>query len=140
MSDGMLWTRRQCLRALGLSVAGPLAGCSTAVGDSAGPDATNGPACANDVEVTEQSARVELGQVPEVEVRVRNTGSVTLDYELVVVFEQGTSLGIDARTGRDMLTGTLEPDEAVVETATDDASDVRNTDHYELSLSVTCRS
>jgi len=140
MSDGTLWTRRRCLRALGLSLAGPLAGCSTAVGDNAGSDATDGPACADDVEVTEQSARIELGQTPEVQLRVQNTGSVTLDYELVVVFEQGTSLGIDARTGRDILTGTLEPDEAVLKTATDDASDVRNTDHYELSLSVTCRS
>jgi hypothetical protein len=95
--------------ALGLGFAGPLAGCSTAVEGDAGRD---GPACADGFEVTEQSARVGPGQVPEVWLRVRNDGTVTVDYELVVVFEQGTSLGIDARTGRDVLSGDASPSPA----------------------------
>ncbi len=141
MAVRLRWERRQYLRALGVGVAGMLAGCARALGSSDGESGGGTESrCAGALEITEESARIGPGTVPEVRLRLRNAGDVPLEYELLVVFEQGTSIGIDARTGRDVLSGTLAPGETVVETATDDARDIRNTDQYELYPSVACDS
>jgi hypothetical protein len=139
MADDSEWERRRYLRMFGAGVAGSLAGCSRALGSSDGGSGKGaGSACADALEITEQSARIGPGTIPEVQLSLHNAGDVALEYEVLVVFQQGTSLGIDARTGRDVLAGTLDPGETVVETATDDARDVRNTDQYELRPSVAC--
>lgn len=90
--------------------------------------------------MTEGATQIGPGTVPRVDVRLENTGEKPIDYELTVIFQQGTSLGIDARTGRSTLSGTLGPGETVRRTATDDARDIRNTDSYVLSLSLSCPS
>jgi hypothetical protein len=136
-SDETRWSRRRWLATVGAGVSAGLAGC---VGSDAGPTiAVSGEApCADAVAVTEEAARVVTGQRPEVRLRLRNTGDVPVAYEVRVVFLQGTSLGIDARTGRTTLDGTLGPGETTTRVATDDARDVRNTDTYELDVSVAC--
>ena len=139
MADRLRWERRRYLRTLGAGVAGSLAGCSTALGSSDGGSGSGaGSACAETLDITEESIQIGPGNVPEVRLRLHNRGDLQLEYEVLVVFEQGTSLGIDARTGRDVLSGTLDPGETAQETATDDARDIRNTDQYELHPSVDC--
>ena len=141
MVNGTWPERREFLRGLGIAGAGVVAGCSTASGESGEKSREQtDPACADQLDVVEESARLGPGTVPEVRLRLRNTGDAPLQYELLVVFQQGTSLGIDARTGRDRLSGALDPGETAVETATDDARDIRNTGQYELRPSVTCGS
>jgi hypothetical protein len=129
------WSRRRWLELLGVCAATALAGCA----DTGPPVAVTGDAaCADAVTVTEVAVRIRTGTIPRVELGLHNTGAEPVAYEGRVVFIQGTSLGIDTRTGRDAFSGTLAPDERTSVVATDDARDVRNTDAYELFLSVTC--
>ncbi|MFB6297789.1 MAG: hypothetical protein ABEH56_04640 [Salinirussus sp.] len=143
MTDRSGWDRRRCLRVAGAGLAGALAGCAGTASDAGGGrtvEVRDAPSCAEGFTITETSATVGTGTVPEVRLRLRNEGDVPVRYDVLVVFEQGTSLGIDARTGRDSLTGTLEPAAEVVLTATDDATDIERTDNYEVSASVGCAS
>lgn len=134
--------RRRFLQAAGVAVAGGLAGCARS-GAVAEPseelefqsDAT----CADDFEIFEEAAQIELGSRPTVRLRLRNAGESPIGYDITVIFEQGTSLGIPARTGRAELSGALGPGETLVEAATDDASDVENTESYKLNVSLDCR-
>jgi hypothetical protein len=137
MSSRTSLRRRRWLGLLGVGAVTALAGCADT--DSGPPLSVTGDApCADAVTVTEEAARIETGAVPEVRLRIHNTGDEPVTYELRVIFLQGTSLGIDSRTGRQTLSGTLAPGESRLVVATDDARDVRNTDAYELSLSVSC--
>jgi hypothetical protein len=88
--------------------------------------------------VAEEAARIETGRVPKVSLRLENRGDAPLAYEVRVIFTQRTSLGIDARTGRDVVSGRLAPGGTAGVLATDDARDVRNTDAYDVDVSVTC--
>ena len=127
------FSRRRWLSAVAAAVA--TTGC---VGtDDATPTAATGP-CSDAFRLTERRTRLGKGVVPEVELRLENVGDRPISYELLVVFLQGTSLGIDARTGRDRLRGRLAPSETVAVTATDDAADIRNTQRYDLTVTVSC--
>ncbi|MBB6646100.1 hypothetical protein [Halobellus ruber] len=141
MSEEPSLARRRCLRAAGVALAGGLAGCARS-GAVAAPsddlDFRSDAPCADDFEVVEEAARIELGSQPSVRLRFRNTGEVPIRYEVTVIFEQGTSLGIPARTGRDTLSGRLDPGETVVASATDDAADIENTEFYDVSVSLEC--
>lgn len=135
--DAARWNRRRLLGAVGAGATTLLAGCADTDGRSA-VDVTGESPCVDGVTVTEEAVRIATGEVPEVRLRLRNAGSEPVDYEVRVVFLQGTSLGIDARTGRAVVSGTLAPGETTVEVVTDDARDVRNTDTYDLDVSVVC--
>jgi hypothetical protein len=138
MSD---WTlcRRQYLSGVAVGLACATAACSqqqTAGGDT--PTDGNRPPCADGFRVVEESARVESGTVPEVRLRLENAGDSTVAYEIRVIFQQSTSLGIEARTGRDSLSGTVSPGETLQRQATDDSYEIQNTDTYLLETSVRC--
>jgi hypothetical protein len=136
-------SRRRYLAGLSAVLSSVLAGCTgaTRVGEGA-PPTEEPPACAEGVRISEASARIGDGRVPAVTLRVHNAGDAVVEYEVVVIFQQGTSLGIDARTGRDTLSGRVGPGETVTATATatDDAQESRNTDDYELDVSLACSS
>lgn len=133
--------RRRYLRTLCAGLAGASAGCAGRGGTSGRTaGATDDAPCADSFRVTEEATRIGPGTVPRVDIRLENTGEKPIDYELTVIFQQGTSLGIDARTGRNTLSGRLGPGETVRRTATDDARDIRNTDSYVLSVSLSCPS
>lgn len=141
MSDHPGWSRRRWLRVVGAGLAGGVAGCTGRGGtNERSLAATDDVPCADDFRVTAEAARIELGTVPRVRLRLHNTGDVRIEYGITVIFQQGTSLGIDTRTGRTTLSGTLDPGESVRRTATDDARDIQNTGSYELSVSLSCLS
>ena len=127
------FSRRRWLSAVAAVAA--TAGCIGT--DDTAPTTATGP-CSDAFRLTERRTRLGKGVVPEVELRLENVGDRPIGYELLVVFLQGTSLGIDARTGRDRLRGRLTPGETVTVTATDDAPDIRNTQRYELTVTVSC--
>jgi hypothetical protein len=127
------FSRRRWLSAVAAAAA--TAGC---VGtDDATPTTATGP-CSDAFQFSERRTRLGKGVVPEVELQLENAGDRHIGYELLVVFLQGTSLGIDARTGRDRLRGRLAPGETVTVTATDDTVDIRNTQRYDLEATVSC--
>jgi len=141
VSDEPRVGRRQWLRTLGVGIAGVTAGCAGRDGaNDRTAGATDDAPCADNFRITDEATQIGLGTVPRVDIRLENTGEGPIDYELTAIFQQGTSLGIDARTGRSTLSGTLGPGETVHRTATDDARDIRNTDSYVLSVSLSCGS
>ncbi len=135
--------RRGYLRAAGVAIVGGLAGCarSGAVAEPSDErEFQSNAACADDFGIFEESAQIELGSQPTVRLRLRNAGEVPIGYDITVIFEQGTSLGIPARTGRAELSGRVDAGETTVVSATDDASDVENTESYKLNVSLDCLS
>ncbi|MFB6192298.1 MAG: hypothetical protein ABEI11_03135 [Haloarculaceae archaeon] len=130
--------RRRYLLGLAAAASVPTAGCATTAGAGTRTGDDDRPPCAAGFDVTVLDARIGKGTVPELRLRLRNDGESPVAYRLSVVFRQGTSLGIEARTGRDSLSGRLAAGESVEVTATDDAPDVRNTTDYRIDASVTC--
>jgi hypothetical protein len=100
--------------------------------------ASDRPSCADGFRIAERDATIGKGIVPEVRLSLRNDGSEPVAYEIRVIFRQGTSLGIETRTGRDTLVGTIPAGETVTATATDDSLDTRNTTEYVLAVSLSC--
>ncbi|ESS05769.1 MAG: hypothetical protein A07HB70_01898 [uncultured archaeon A07HB70] len=145
------WRRRRVLRGVcGAALAGGLAGCVAAgqgredpaeAGRNAGATVTvsGEPPCADSFRVVEAAARVSTGRVPRVRLRFVNEGDAAVDYEAVVKFRQGTSLGLPEPSGRTTLAGGLAPGEATVRTASDDGPEARNTDSYAVEATVSCR-
>lgn len=133
--DGGYRRRRFLLSAAAVAVAG----CQ---GNAAPPEqsqvATGRPECASGFEIADRTARIETGSVPEVDLVLQNTGQVPIEYDIAVTFEQKTSLGLPEPTGRDRLTGVLQPDATVTRTATDGAYEIENTDEYSLDVSLSC--
>ena len=122
-----------------LGVAAALAGCQTTASPTDQPQvATDRPQCASGFEITDRTAFIQTGSVPEVELRVRNSGSEPVTYDITVTFEQKTSLGLAEPTGRARLTGTLQPGATEILAATDDAYEIENTDEYTLEVSLAC--
>ena len=133
-------TKRDMLRMCVISAGSILTGCMTTASEAserqvAVPDE---PPCADGLRIREIAATVGGGTRPVVEFHVENQGSKPLRYELQVIFEQGTSSGIDARTGRSTVSGTLNPGETMTHQVSDDARDIRNTDSYAVNVAVTC--
>jgi hypothetical protein len=100
--------------------------------------ASDPPPCAEEFRIVEREATIGKGTVPEVRLALRNEGSEPVAYVVRVIFRQGTSLGIETRTGRDTLEGTVPAGETVTATATDDSLDTRNTTEYVLGVSLSC--
>ena len=133
-------TKRDILRLFSISTVGILTGCMTTASEPdeqqiAVPDE---PPCADDLQIRQIGATVGGGTRPVVEFRIKNQGSEPIKYELQVIFEQGTSLGIDARTGRSTVSGTLSAGETIIQQVSDDARDIQNTDSYTVNVAVTC--
>ncbi|MFB6117215.1 hypothetical protein [Halosegnis sp.] len=126
-------SRRRWLAALGSTTVPLTAGCIRSDTEATAPP------CADAFQVTEERAQLGKGVVPVVELQLANVGSTPIGYDLLVVFQQGTSLGIDARTGRAQFAGALGPDETRKVTATDDGKDAKNTQMYELEVELRCR-
>ncbi len=145
------WQRRRVLQGVcGAALAGGGAGCVAAgqererpaeAGRNAGSTVTvsGDPPCVDAFRVVETAARVSTGRVPLVRLRFVNEGAAAVDYEAVVRFRQGTSLGLPEPSGRTTLTGRLAPGEAAVRTASDDGPEARNTDSYAVEATVSCR-
>jgi hypothetical protein len=134
------WRRREYVAGLAAAVTG-LSGCTAGAGDSSGSmgmGASDPPPCAEGFRIAERDATIGKGTVPEVRLALRNDGSESVAYDIKVIFRQGTSLGIETRTGRDTLAGTVPAGETVVATATDDSLDIRNTTEYVLGVSLSC--
>ncbi|PSP94700.1 hypothetical protein BRC91_04840 [Halobacteriales archaeon QS_4_62_28] len=132
------WDRRTYLAGLSTAVAAVVSGCSTTTEGQDGLNDFDRPPCAEGFRITEAEVDIGNEQIPVVELALHNGGDVPVGYEIRVVFQQRTSLGKEARTGRDMLTGTIPPGETVMQTATDDATDIRSTTRYGLDVSLRC--
>jgi hypothetical protein len=132
--------RREYIAGLAAAVA-TLAGCTAGASDPGGPTLrgeSDRPSCAEGFRIVEREATIGKGTIPEVRLALQNDGSGPVAYEVRVIFRQGTSLGIEARTGRDTLAGTVPAGETVTATATDDSLDARNTTEYVLGVSLSC--
>lgn len=103
-------------------------------------DDDEGKPCVDAFRITEESVRFPNGSVPEVRLRLGNTGDDPIEYDLDVIFEQATSTGIYAKSGRDTLSGTIVAGGSVVVTATADGLDARSTDRYDVEVSLACPS
>lgn len=109
-------------------------------GRRGGTDDDEGKPCVDAFRITEESVRFPNGSVPEVRLRLGNTGDGPIEYDLDVIFEQATSTGIYAKSGRDTLSGTIVAGGSVVVTATADGLDARSTDRYDVEVSLACPS
>ena len=109
-------------------------------GRRVGTDDDEGKPCVDAFRITEESVRFPNGSVPEVRLRLGNTGDDPIEYDLDVIFEQATSTGIYAKSGRDTLSGTIVAGGSVVVTATADGLDARSTDRYDVEVSLACPS
>lgn len=109
-------------------------------GRRGGTDDDEGKPCVDAFRITEESVRFPNGSVPEVRLRLGNTGDDPIEYDLDVIFEQATSTGIYAKSGRDTLSGTIVAGGSVVVTATADGLDARSTDRYDVEVSLACPS
>ena len=109
-------------------------------GRRGGTDDDEGKPCVDAFRITEESVRFPNGSVPEVRLRLSNTGDDPIEYDLDVIFEQATSTGIYAKSGRDTLSGTIVAGGSVVVTATADGLDARSTDRYDVEVSLACPS
>jgi hypothetical protein len=135
--------RRRYLAGIATAMACGVAGCAETGGSGvggAGTDDDEGKPCVDAFRITEESVRFPNGSVPEVRLRLGNTGDGPIEYDLDVIFEQATSTGIYAKSGRDTLSGTIVAGRSVVVTATADGLDARSTDRYDVEVSLACPS
>ena len=121
-------------------VASPAAPRRAGPGSGGGTDNDEEEPCAGAFRITEESVRFPNGSVPEVRLRLGNTGDDPIEYDLNVIFEQATSTGIYAKSGRDTLSGKIIAGGSVVVTATADGLDARSTDRYDVEVSLACPS
>lgn len=135
LGDGSYRRRQFLLTAAAVAVAG----CQGNTAPTEQPQvATDRPQCASGFEITDRTIRIETGSIPEVALVLQNTGQEPIEYDIAVTFEQKTSLGLPEPTGKDRLTGSLQPDATETRTATDDAYEIENTDEYSLDVSLSC--
>ena len=134
--------RRRYLAGIATAMACGVTGCAETGGSGVGGGTDNDEEepCAGAFRITEESVRFPNGSVPEVRLRLGNTGDDPIEYDLNVIFEQATSTGIYAKSGRDTLSGKIIAGGSVVVTATADGLDARSTDRYDVEVSLACPS
>jgi hypothetical protein len=135
-------TKRDLLRIGIVSAGSVFTGCMTTASESSEQQITipDEPPCADDLQIKQIAATVGGEVHPVVELQVENQGSNPISYELQVIFEQGTSLGIDARTGRSTVTETVDGGEIITHQVSDNARDIKNTDSYIVNVvAVNCQ-